>query len=83
MFSDNFCYYIYLDDIKDGVYVDVAETEKFTQFKIDFGLEGQPVKHILTTHKHWDHAGGNKDVLAANPEVTITGGLEDKVEACT
>ena len=32
MLSDNFCYYIYTNDIKDGVYVDVAEANRITDF---------------------------------------------------
>ena len=83
MFSDNFCYYIYASDIKDGVYVDLAEASRIPDFQKEFGIEGQPVKHIMTTHKHWDHAGGNKEMQAAFPDVVITGGEEDKVDGCT
>ena len=81
--SDNWCYYIYTDDIKDGIYVDIAEADKITQFQKDFGIEGTPVKHLLSTHHHWDHTGGNKDIAAANPEVVITAGVEDNVDCCT
>jgi len=41
-----------------------------------FGITG-PIKMILTTHKHWDHADGNLDVKKAYPEVEIVGGEID------
>ena len=36
-------------------------------------------KHILTTHKHWDHSGGNKKMAEKYPGITIIGGAEDEV----
>jgi len=40
MFSDNFCYYIYTNDIKDGAYVDLAEASRIPDFQKEFGIEG-------------------------------------------
>ncbi|GMH64410.1 hypothetical protein TrRE_jg10251 [Triparma retinervis] len=41
------------------------------------------ITHILTTHKHWDHAGGNKKIVEAltptqpsNPISVVCGALE-------
>ena len=41
------------------------------------------VTHVLTTHKHWDHAQGNPDIKAAFPSVAVVGGEVDQVTACT
>lgn len=38
---------------------------------------------ILTTHKHWDHAGGNLKMLDAIPTIKIYGSVLDNVEGCT
>lgn len=39
-----------------------------------------PVEHILTTHHHYDHDGGNNAVKRAYPNVRITSGKDDKVK---
>lgn len=36
--------------------------------------------HVLTTHHHWDHAGGNKKFHELRPEVEILGG-DSRVDA--
>ena len=45
--------------------------------------EGVTVDMILTTHKHWDHAGGNKEFAKLMPGIPVLGGVNDHVEACT
>ena len=37
---------------------------------------------ILTTHGHWDHDGGNQDLLSDNPNLIIVGGKGDGVSCC-
>ncbi|OQR89145.1 hypothetical protein THRCLA_09900 [Thraustotheca clavata] len=41
------------------------------------------LKYILTTHKHFDHAGGNKKIKEVFPDVTIVGGILDNVLCAT
>ena len=41
------------------------------------------VTHVLTTHKHWDHAQGNPDIKAAFTSVAVVGGEIDRVTSCT
>lgn len=45
------------------------------------------VTHILATHKHWDHSGGNNDIYTyfkkQGHNITVVGGINDNVEACT
>ena len=45
--------------------------------------EGVQITNVLTTHHHWDHAGGNEDMKKALPGVTVYGGSLDKVAGCT
>ena len=42
----------------------------------------QPVA-ILTTHHHWDHAGGNVALAKRFPGITVYGGQADRVAGCT
>jgi len=39
--------------------------------------------HILTTHKHWDHAGGNEILKNLLPNLVIVGGVVDNVLCVT
>jgi hydroxyacylglutathione hydrolase len=38
---------------------------------------------ILTTHGHWDHDGGNRDLLVDYPHLIVVGGKGDGVDGCT
>jgi len=38
---------------------------------------------ILTTHKHWDHAGGNLELVKHFPSVQVVGGRGDDVAGAT
>jgi len=44
--------------------------------------EGVKITTVLTTHHHWDHAGGNKEMGDTIPGLKIFGGSE-KVQAAT
>lgn len=44
---------------------------------------GVTITTVLTTHKHWDHAGGNNAFHTQCPDVPIYGGAVDAVEGCT
>lgn len=45
--------------------------------------EGVRVTKVLTTHKHWDHAGGNLKMKVMLPDIEIIGSNVDDVEGCT
>ena len=45
-----------------------------------YGIQGAP-EAILTTHKHWDHAGHNANFAAAYDGVRIISGLYENVYA--
>ena len=38
---------------------------------------------VLTTHHHWDHAGGNDEMKGLVPGVRVVGSAIDGVEGCT
>src|SRR5580704_6879011 len=52
---------ILVDDMFDRDYTAIMEQVK--------SLTGKPVKYVLNTHQHEDHAGGNAKMLAASAEV--------------
>lgn len=82
MLSDNFCYYAHrADDISKGFFVDVSEPPKVEAFLQKFGIS-KPT-HILTTHKHGDHSGGNNALKEKYPDLEIVGGANDSIPSCT
>jgi hydroxyacylglutathione hydrolase len=44
---------------------------------------GVAITVVLTTHKHWDHSGGNVELAGAIPGLTVVGGAIDEVDGCT
>ena len=72
--DDNHCYYVFNKDIKSGFFVDCGESSKTLPFIKQFGIEP---KHVLNTHKHWDHTGGNKDLKAAFGNLIVHAGKHE------
>jgi hydroxyacylglutathione hydrolase len=82
MLDDNFGYYVYRStDIQRGFFVDASESEKVEEFMKALGIEN--LTHLLTTHKHWDHSGGNNDLKAKFPHLEVIGGAPDSIPSCT
>ena len=79
--EDNFGYIIIDETTKEGIIVDVSSQPQILINELK-RLNVKLVK-VLTTHKHWDHAGGNDDIRAAFPSVDIIGSTFDNVEGCT
>eukprot|EP01098_Paradermamoeba_levis_P012123 TRINITY_DN5248_c0_g1_i1.p1 TRINITY_DN5248_c0_g1~~TRINITY_DN5248_c0_g1_i1.p1 ORF type:complete len:259 (-),score=79.56 TRINITY_DN5248_c0_g1_i1:127-903(-) len=77
--SDNFSYF--LIDEANGVaaVVDPAEPTKVYEEAQKLKLK---VTTILTTHHHWDHAGGNEQFfsLISDPNLVVVGG-DDRIPA--
>ena len=44
--------------------------------------EGVRLTTVLTTHHHWDHAGGNKEMVAKRPDLAVIGG-DDRIDGVT
>jgi len=68
--SDNFAYLIIDDSTKECGVVDCAEAGKVLAAG---EREGVKLTTVLSTHWHYDHVGGNKDLLAAIPDIRIYG----------
>ena len=43
----------------------------------------QLTAQVLTTHHHYDHAGGNAEMVKQVPGIKVYGGRIDNVAACT
>lgn len=71
-------YLIICNDTKEAAIVDPVNPEAVIEAVKN---EKVNLKSVLTTHHHWDHAGGNeKLVLSFNSPLTIYGG-DDRIGA--
>jgi len=72
--------YLLLDDTcKQCAVVDPVEPDKVLAAVKE---EGYNLTTVLTTHHHWDHAGGNQDLVKKQPGLTVYGG-DDRIGALT
>ncbi|XP_023944645.2 hydroxyacylglutathione hydrolase, mitochondrial [Bicyclus anynana] len=77
--QDNYMYLIVDKATKEAAIVDPVEPRTVLQ-----AVEAHGVKltKVLTTHHHWDHAGGNEDLLKLHPGLEVYGG-DDRIGALT
>jgi hydroxyacylglutathione hydrolase len=68
--SDNFAYLVIDDSSKECGVVDCAEADKVLA---EVKRQGVNLTTVLSTHWHLDHVGGNRDLLAALPNLRIYG----------
>lgn len=73
--SDNYMYLLVDESSKEAVVVDPVEPEKVAEAVRKHGLN---LSTILTTHHHWDHAGGNTQMTALFKGLKILGG-DDRI----
>lgn len=78
--EDNYSYIIIDEASKDAAAVDPVEPEKVLQVAHEHGVR---LKFVLTTHHHWDHAGGNDKIKQLVPGIKVYGGSVDNVRGCT
>jgi hydroxyacylglutathione hydrolase len=79
--DDNFCYYLFAPGQESsGVLVDVGEATPVLAFCEARGISPSA---ILSTHKHWDHTGGNSELAQRFEGLQIVGGENDEVTGCT
>jgi len=79
--SDNFMYLIVDLQNKTCAAIDVVEPEKVLKAAESIGCS---ISHVLTTHSHWDHDGGNVAISKKLPDsVPIIGGKRDGAKAVT
>lgn len=59
--EDNYSYLLIDESSKSAAAVDPADANAVVAAA---RREGVTLTHVLTTHCHWDHAGGNKDMVS-------------------
>ena len=62
--------------------VDPADLDAVDEVMQEYGIQGAP-EAILTTHKHWDHAGHNDRFAQAYPGIRIISGRNEPVYMAT
>ncbi|KAJ4970417.1 hypothetical protein NE237_003516 [Protea cynaroides] len=78
--GDNYSYLIIDESSKEAAAVDPVEPEKVLGAANESGVD---LKFVLTTHHHWDHAGGNEKMKQLVPGIKVYGGSLDNVKGCT
>lgn len=78
--SDNFSYLIHDKPNKVATLVDPAEPRAL--ISLSKNLDAR-ITTSLTTHHHWDHAGGNAELASLVPGVEIVGSAYETAEAVT
>ncbi|KAI8582195.1 hypothetical protein K450DRAFT_227869 [Umbelopsis ramanniana AG] len=77
--QDNYSYLLIDEDTNKAAAIDPVEPSKVLEA---FKENGVTPDCILTTHHHWDHAGGNKEALKSLGNVECYGG-DERVEGMT
>lgn len=73
--QDNYMYMIICEETREAALVDPVEPDKCLKAARE---ENVTLTHVLTTHHHWDHAGGNEEIIAKNKNLIICGG-DDRI----
>src|SRR5436853_86371 len=71
---DNYAYLVIADSGVAAV-VDPSEAKPVLQAA---EREGADLQAIWNTHHHWDHVGGNRDLLLAKPRLVVCGYSADR-----
>jgi hydroxyacylglutathione hydrolase len=73
--KDNYAYLVICEDTNKAAIVDPSEADPVAAAVKSEGVE---LAAIWNTHHHWDHTGGNKDLLNDHPELEVVGHVSDK-----
>ncbi|XP_074596746.1 hydroxyacylglutathione hydrolase tenzing norgay isoform X2 [Brevipalpus obovatus] len=76
--SDNYMYLIVNETTKETAVVDPVEPDNVIAACKAKDLN---LTRVLTTHHHWDHAGGNKQLVSKVDNLTVCG-YDDRIGAC-
>ncbi|KAF9425708.1 hypothetical protein BGZ94_007290 [Podila epigama] len=68
--EDNYAYVIFDEKTLECAAVDPVEPEKVLSIIQRIGAK---LTSVLCTHHHWDHAGGNVELIAKRPGLTVYG----------
>ncbi|XP_016045896.1 hydroxyacylglutathione hydrolase, mitochondrial isoform X3 [Erinaceus europaeus] len=77
--TDNYMYLIIDEDTKEAAVVDPVQPQKVVETVRKHGVK---LTTVLTTHHHWDHAGGNEKLVKLQPGLKVYGG-DDRIGALT
>ncbi|XP_076460303.1 hydroxyacylglutathione hydrolase, mitochondrial-like isoform X1 [Babylonia areolata] len=77
--EDNYMYLLIDEETKECAAVDPVEPEKVVKAVEE---EGVKLTSVLTTHHHWDHAGGNEKLAGLVEKLTVYGG-DERIGALT
>jgi len=72
--SDNYAYLIVDSASGDAGIVDCAEAAPVLA---EVARRGVTLRAVLATHHHFDHVGGNRDLLAKHPDLRVYGSADD------
>ncbi|XP_058813735.1 hydroxyacylglutathione hydrolase, mitochondrial isoform X2 [Topomyia yanbarensis] len=84
--KDNFMYLVVCNETRNAAIVDPVEPDRVLQVVKDVGVS---LNKVLTTHHHWDHAGGNADLFKRyqmDPSLgplAIYGGQDERIPNLT
>jgi hydroxyacylglutathione hydrolase len=77
--SDNYMYLLIDEKSREAAIVDPVAPDTVIKAVADAQVK---LTTILTTHHHWDHAGGNKELLQKVPGLAVLGG-DDRIDGIT
>ncbi|XP_032124020.1 hydroxyacylglutathione hydrolase, mitochondrial isoform X3 [Sapajus apella] len=77
--TDNYMYLVIDDETKEAAIVDPVQPQKVVEEAKKHGVK---LTTVLTTHHHWDHAGGNEKLVKLEPGLKVYGG-DDRIGALT
>jgi hydroxyacylglutathione hydrolase len=78
--GDNYSYVVFDEASKVAVAVDAADPEAVKNCVQEKNLS---LRALLTTHKHWDHSGGNEALKGQFKDLAVYGGARDSVPGAT
>ncbi|XP_037670224.1 hydroxyacylglutathione hydrolase, mitochondrial isoform X3 [Choloepus didactylus] len=77
--TDNYMYLITDESTREAAVVDPVQPQKVVETVKKHGVR---LTTVLTTHHHWDHAGGNEKLVKLLPGLKVYGG-DDRIGALT
>ncbi|XP_054549863.1 hydroxyacylglutathione hydrolase, mitochondrial isoform X4 [Talpa occidentalis] len=77
--TDNYMYLIIDTNSREAAVVDPVQPQKVVE---TVRKQGVKLTTVLTTHHHWDHAGGNEKLVKLEPGLKVYGG-DDRIGALT
>ncbi|GET02311.1 hydroxyacylglutathione hydrolase, mitochondrial isoform X1 [Rhizophagus clarus] len=69
--QDNYSYLVIDEKTNEAAVVDPVEPEKVLKVANEQGVN---LKHLITTHHHDDHSGGNTNLVKEKPDLIVYGG---------